>query len=64
MTSVTEHLLSETNGNTVLLCAWVGGGGGPKVRGQHRPRLKLAGGPSSAPRASDPDSDIQNLVPR
>lgn len=38
-------------------------GEGLKVRGQPGPWLKYTGGPSSPPLASDPDSDIQNLVP-
>lgn len=59
ITTITEHLLSGTNGNTGLFCACVRS----KVRGQSRPWLKWAGGPSSAPLTPDPDSDAQNLVP-
>lgn len=35
-----------------------------KVRGQSGPRLKKAGGPSVAMLAPDPNSHVQNLVPK
>lgn len=57
MASPTELLLSGTNRNTGLFCAW-----GLNVKGQSGPLLKHVDGPSSAPVASDPDWDIQNLA--